>query len=87
MIPCDICKNLFLSCDTHHIISKSKDGPNDAWNKTNLCPNCHRLVHIGEIIIEGKFLTTNGFKVVWRNKHEESITNVSDPIIHQIWDK
>lgn len=80
MANCDICEQQFSSCDTHHIVSKSKGGTNDVWNRTSLCPNCHRLVHVGEIIIEGKFLTTNeGFKVIWRKKDTESITGIQDP--------
>ena len=81
MAKCEICTLDFPSCDTHHIISKSKGGTNDVWNKTSLCPNCHRLVHTpGEIIIEGKFLTTNeGYKLIWRKGDDESITQVKDP--------
>jgi len=83
MTKCDICTQEFPSCDTHHIISKSKGGPNDTWNKTSLCPNCHRLVHTGEIIIEGKFLTTNeGFTIIWRSKDKESITQNKDPSVY-----
>jgi uncharacterized protein YlaI len=49
---CDICNNIDW-CDSHHIMSKCYGGKNIKSNRTNLCTKCHRLVHIGEIIIEG----------------------------------
>lgn len=70
---CEICLNIF-HVDNHHIQSVSKDGSNKKWNKIKICPDCHRLVHIGEIIIEGKFLTSSGYKLLWRRKDSESIT-------------
>jgi len=80
MAKCEICTLDFPSCDTHHIISKSKGGSNDCHNKVLLCPNCHRLVHFSKIILEGKFLTTNeGYKLIWRMNNTESITQVQDP--------
>jgi len=80
MTKCEICEKEFPSCDTHHIVSKSKGGKNNIFNTTLLCPNCHRRVHISEIILEGKFLTTNdGYKLIWRKGSDESITQVKDP--------
>jgi hypothetical protein len=70
---CDIC-TVYTFCDKHHIISKSKGGSNKIYNQTIICPNCHRKVHLGEIIIEGKFLTTSGFKLLWHYEDEENIS-------------
>ena len=78
---CEICENL-LSCDTHHIHSLSKGGKDSKGNKCKICPNCHRKVHNGDIIIEGKFMTSAGFKSIWRNKNEKSITGLHDP---KVW--
>lgn len=30
------------------------------WNTTILCANCHRKVHSGKIIIEGKYMSSVG---------------------------
>jgi hypothetical protein len=54
-------------------------GNNKKNNKCYLCPNDHTLVHFGEIIIEGKFQTTNGLKLIYRKKNEPSITGLPDP--------
>lgn len=79
---CEIClENLKL--DTHHIYSTSFGGKDIAWNRCKVCPNCHRKIHMGEIIIEGRFASTSnaGYSVVWRNKGEESITGFKDPLV------
>lgn len=79
---CEICKKE-IQTDTHHIQSVSKGGSNLYSNKCEICPNCHRLVHNGNIILEGRFLTTdckNGeTELVWRRKNEISITGLKDP--------
>lgn len=35
------------TCDVHHIVPKSEGGQNILDNGVVLCPNCHRLVHVG----------------------------------------
>ena len=82
---CEICNKL-EHCDNHHIYSLSKGGKNMLGNKCRLCPNCHRRVHMGEIIIEGRFATSDGIIPIWRKKGEESITGLSDPPVW-IWSK
>ena len=51
----NICEEEFELLDSHHIVSKKylKFPNNKPSNKVSLCPNCHRLVHLGELIIEG----------------------------------
>ncbi len=79
---CEICKTLSY-VDVHHIQSTSKNGLNTKNNKCDLCPTCHRLVHVGEIILEGRFLTSscsvNETELIWRNNDEKSITETKDP--------
>ena len=79
---CEIC-HIEIRTDTHHIQSLGKGGLNIPRNRGRLCPNCHRQVHTGYIILEGRFVTDNckGNKteLIWRNKGEESITGVKDP--------
>lgn len=79
---CEICNNQILT-DVHHIHSVSLDGPDVPWNKCELCPNCHRLVHLGDIVVEGRFFTSDCLpgetELVWRFKEESCITeNVND---------
>lgn len=80
MIICEIC-NEQTECDKHHIHSLSKGGSNIESNKCKICPNCHRKVHKGKLIIEGIFTTSNGNTLIWRNKGEESITGMPDPVV------
>lgn len=80
MDQCEICSEI-LTCDSHHIHSLSKGGNDTTYNRCKICPNCHRKVHTGVIIIEGNFRTTNGISLVWRNKGEESITGMVDPLV------
>lgn len=73
---------MLFDLDRHHIQSISKGGPDNANNICNICPNCHRKVHKGYVVIEGKFISLNrGNVVVWRNKGEDSITGSEDPAV------
>ena len=82
---CEICKKI-INTDTHHIRSLSKNGTDKLFNKCKICPNCHRLIHVGEIILEGRFTSTNckhgSTELVFRKKGEPSITGVKDP---EVW--
>lgn len=60
----------------HHIISKAYDGSNDESNIAHLCANCHIDVHLGKVVIEGRFLTDVGYMLIWHRKGEESITGM-----------
>ena len=42
---CSICNWNESSCDTHHVIPKSKGGTNEQNNLIIVCPNCHRIIH------------------------------------------
>lgn len=48
---CENCEWQETICDLHHIIPLSKGGTNDHLNLITLCPNCHRLVHRGIILL------------------------------------
>lgn len=76
MENCEICENEFTSLDTHHIKSRKFGGTNDDRNICRICPNCHRLIHTGEIIVEGRYDSCSGNIVVWRNKNEKSVTRL-----------
>ena len=75
---CSICDN--KAHHKHHIISKSKGGTNDKFNLTLVCGTCHAEIHLGNIVIEGNFLTTNGYKCIWHKKENNSITNFNPEV-------
>jgi len=83
-MKCEICENCFVSIDKHHIQSKSKGGSDRPSNIAHICPNHHRMVHLGLLIIEGRFNSTNGDVLVWRKYTEKSITGTKDPDVYII---
>ena len=78
-MSCEICKDNFPVKERHHIHSRSLGGSDKKCNICDLCPNCHALVHAGEIVIEGKFGSTEGIILIWRKKEDQSITGLPDP--------
>jgi len=80
-VPCEICSLADLRIiHRHHIIprvdSRCHNGIN---NLACLCPNCHSLVHAGEIVILGVYLSTSGRCLVWFKKDEDP------PFQQQFW--
>ena len=70
---CDICQSqTFL--DMHHINGRKVKNANSPYNLTSICQNCHRSIHMGQIIIEGWFMGTNGRELLYRKNDEPSIT-------------
>ena len=55
------------------MVSKSKGGSNKKYNIIKICQICHRKIHMGEIIIEGKFLTTNGYQILFTDELKEDV--------------
>jgi len=85
MKKCEICEDDSVLLDKHHIISKSKGGSNKAYNIAHLCPNCHRRVHTGDIILEGRFESTLGNVLVYHLKGDQQfITDRDLPNVHLI---
>lgn len=81
---CEICKKPFEFLDKHHIHSLSLGGYNSSWNIAHICCNCHRLTHKGKVILEGRFITSDGERLVWRLFNKPSITGVDDPPVYII---
>lgn len=73
-IRCEVCglaKKAILH--RHHIIPRCDPRCTNADdNLAVLCPNCHSLVHTGEIIIVGVYSSTDGRVPVWFQKGDES---------------
>lgn len=62
--------------DIHHIHHKAKGGSDDHSNLSYLCPNCHRLAHVGKLI---KFVTLEeqiGDR--WKEAYEEPSQKARD---------
>ena len=83
LYECEICGDK-LECvlEKHHINSKCYGGSDGQHNIANICSRCHKLVHNGLVILEGRFDTTSGNKVVWRKYNEQSVTNSIEP---KVW--
>ena len=73
--PCDICKEI-EPLQAHHINGREVKNYNQDWNVANICAGCHYQVHLGGIIIESWFDTTNGRELIWHMEEEESITSI-----------
>jgi uncharacterized protein YlaI len=69
---CPICLSK-VKLVKHHINGRNIKNYDDPWNTTWICPNCHDLIHDGQIIIEGKFKK----ELIWHKKGEESITGIN----------
>ena len=68
---CEVCgwtKNLHL----HHIIPRCDKRCTDSLqNLAVLCPNCHNLVHVGDITIIGVYSGSSGRMLMFFRKGEE----------------
>lgn len=76
---CEMCKQEVIDLDRHHIKSEKYGGSNKKKNIADICPNCHRGVHLGLYVIEGRFFIKYGNILIWRKKGEPSITGVIPP--------
>lgn len=83
---CNVC-NEHHYCDKHHIQSKCYGGTNIKANTAKLCTLCHRLVHVGDIIIEKQVLSSTGKILIHRQRGEQSITGMPDPNVWLYTDK
>lgn len=79
---CEICQQSEILVQ-HHIAGRDIPNCNSQTNLCNICSNCHNKIHHGKIIIEGRYLTGDGYKLLWHRIQEESITG-NDIIPHII---
>lgn len=67
---CEVC-GWTQTLHLHHIIPRCDKRCTDSLqNLAVLCPNCHNLVHSGDIIIVGVYSSTAGRKLMWFRKGE-----------------
>jgi len=70
---CEICKTE-TPLQEHHIRGREIPDYNNDSNIGWCCPNCHDKIHLGFIVLEGWFNTSQGRQLLWHNKNEPSIT-------------
>jgi hypothetical protein len=80
-VSCEICGlNKKHILHRHHIIPRMDPrSTNSTSNLAILCPNCHSIVHSGEIIIIGLYDTTDGLQLMWFKRGDEL------PIPKEFW--
>lgn len=71
--PCEVCEESNYLVQ-HHIAGRKIKNANSHHNLANICNNCHTKIHKGIIIIEKRALTTNGYKLIWHQNNQSSIT-------------
>ena len=70
--PCPICESEVPLVE-HHINGRCVPRWRENWNVVWVCPTCHDLIHVGDIIVEG-WWRVNGLRVLsWRKKGDETI--------------
>lgn len=70
---CDICKaKAFL--EIHHINGREIPDAERLYNLCSICPNCHKAIHFGSIIIEKWASGFDGDILLWHKKGEESLS-------------
>jgi uncharacterized protein YlaI len=79
---CEICNETNIILDKHHIISQSEGGTNEPSNIAHICPNCHRRIHMSQIILEGRFLTSDGYQLIYHWNDEEDIIERENPSVY-----
>ena len=69
---CEICGSTERAVlDAHHVIPRTdKRCTNLKNNLICVCSNCHRRIHAGDFIIEGRYLTSGGPEWFWYRRGE-----------------
>jgi len=70
---CPICETRQILVG-HHINGREIPDAESLFNKAYICDNCHKKIHMGQIIIEGWFQTTLGKELFWHKLEEVNFT-------------
>ena len=70
---CPICGQQEILVE-HHLEGRDIPDANHPSNLCYICDNDHRKIHLGRIVIEGWFQTTNGKELLWHSVDEVSFT-------------
>ncbi len=79
---CEICSESDIILDRHHITSKTNGGTNEPSNIVSLCCNCHRRVHMGMFVLEGRFLTTDGYELIYHTQNDPNVIDRENPEVY-----
>lgn len=61
---CRLCgESDYALLDVHRIVPGEQGGTYTIKNSVCLCCRCHRRVHAGQVVIEGKYSSTGGYVV------------------------
>jgi hypothetical protein len=71
---CPICSNQRFLVE-HHIHGRKIEEKNRKFNRVWLCGACHDSVHQGQTVIEGWASTSEGKKLLFRDRNEAPIAN------------
>lgn len=71
--PCGICGEKTILVE-HHVDGRNTVMKNRMFNRINICPNCHMQIHSGNIVVEDVFMTTMGYRIIWRRNGDMPIT-------------
>ena len=74
---CPIDKNYEGGLEKHHLNGRSINNWDTPWNVAYVSPNTHRMIHEGEIIIEGWVESSDGRILMWHKKNEKNITGMT----------
>lgn len=55
---CNVC-GWIGPCDAHRIVGGKDGGTYSKGNVISLCPNCHRMAHIGRLAAQGRLVGRN----------------------------
>jgi len=71
-LRCEICgeKRLLVK---HHIHGRDIPFKNRKWNLCWICASCHDEIHSGRMILEGRIMTSEGKKIIFRRIGEDMI--------------
>lgn len=69
---CQLCgESNYDVLDVHRIVPATEGGKYRKHNTLCICCHCHRRIHAGEIVIEGKYKSTGGEVVHFFDNGEE----------------
>lgn len=57
MKPCQICYRHFEVLHRHHIVRAAQGGSDEDFNRFEVCPYCHDLIHRGKLKIKASWLS------------------------------
>jgi len=74
---CFFCEEMDLDLlDVHRIVPGAEGGKYTHYNSLVCCCKCHRKIHSGKIEVVGKFMSTAGRVLIYRENGEEKVEKI-----------